>query len=515
MYLTQPLHKALREAPNRTAVVFGQRRWSYRSFVDRVGRLAGALKEQGLRPNDRVGMLALNSDRYLEYYYGTFWAGGAVNPVNIRWSPAEIAYSLDDCDTRVLIVDDAFASLIPEVREHSKALRAVIYAGEGAAPPSMLDYETLVQRAEPVSDEGRKGDDLAGVFYTGGTTGLPKGVMLTHANIFLNALSTLNAVNRQHSRVGLHSAPLFHVAGLSLTGQLFARLGTHVVLPQFEPGTVLRAISEEGVSETFLVPTMLKRVLEHPDFTTRSLDSLRFVMYGAAPIDGKLLDRATEAFPRAQFAQMYGMTELGAVATVLPSWCHTPEGRKAEKLKSAGLPISCAEIRILGPDGEELPSGETGEIVVRGPCVMPAYWSKPEQTRAVLDEGWMHTGDAGYMDADGFVFIVDRIKDMIVSGGENVYSAEVERAILLQPQVSECAVIGVPDEDLGERVHAVVVLKEGETLTFDALMSHCRSLIGGYKCPRSMEVRPELPLSAAGKILKYKLREDHIERVHA
>ncbi|MCC5859828.1 MAG: long-chain fatty acid--CoA ligase [Ectothiorhodospiraceae bacterium] len=515
MYLSQPLHKALREAPGRTAVVFGRRRWSYAEFVDRVSRLAGALKEQGLRPGDRVGMLAINSDRYLEFFYGTFWAGGAVNPVNIRWSPTEIAYSLDDCDTRILIVDDAFASLLPEVRRHSESLNTVIYAGEEATPASMLDYETLIQRADPVPDVVRQGDDLAGVFYTGGTTGLPKGVMLTHANIYLNALSTLTAVNRQHSTVGLHSAPLFHVAGLSLTGQLFARLGTHVVLPQFEPGMVLRAIEEEEISETFLVPTMLKRVLEHPDFRRRRLDSLRFVMYGAAPIDGKLLDRATEAFPQARFAQMYGMTELGAVATVLPPWSHTPEGRKAEKLRSAGLPIPCAEIRILGPGGEELPHGETGEIVVRGPCVMPAYWSKPEQTREVLDEGWMHTGDAGYMDADGFVFIVDRIKDMIVSGGENVYSAEVERAVLTLPQVSDCAVIGVPDDDLGERVHAVVVLKEHETLTLDALKAHCRRLIGGYKCPRSMEVRSELPLSAAGKILKYKLREDHVRHARA
>ncbi len=509
MYLTQSLHKALRECPDATMTVFGDRRQSFAHFVSRVARMAGVLQAHGLSAGDRVGMLSLNSDRYLEYLYGTLWAGGVINPINIRWSAAEIAYSLDDCDTRILLVDKSFSGLIDAVREQSRSLRTVFYVGDDAAPEGMLDYETLVEQASEVPDAMRGGDDLAGVFYTGGTTGKPKGVMLSHGNIYTGSLGTLAAGPRPDRAVGLHAAPLFHIGGIGLTVQLALRQASHVVLPQFDPAAVLEAIEREQVQETFLVPTMLGRVLDDPGFSQRDTSSLEIVLYGAAPIDSSLLDKATASFPGTGFIQLYGMTELSPVATLLPAWCHTPEGRKANKLLAAGRPIATAELRVVDPDGRDVPVGEVGEIAVRGPTVMQGYWGKSEQTAEALRDGWMHTGDAGRMDEDGFLFVVDRLKDMIVTGGENVYSAEVEDAILKLPKVQACAVIGVPDDDFGERVHAVVVLKAGETLEFDELFAHCSSLIGRYKCPRSMELRDEIPLSAAGKMLKFKLREPH------
>ncbi|MCC5858863.1 MAG: long-chain-fatty-acid--CoA ligase [Ectothiorhodospiraceae bacterium] len=509
MYLTQPLHKALRECPTRTATVFAGRRHTYAQFADRVARLAAGLRALGMQPGDRVGMLSLNSDRYLEYLYAVLWGGGVINPVNIRWSAQEVAYSLDDCDTRILLVDDAFSAYLPDLRAESRSLRTTVYAGDDETPDGMHGYEALVGDHAPMDDAMRHDDDLAGIFYTGGTTGLPKGVMLSHRNLYSDALGTLAAGYRQPAVVGLHAAPLFHVGGIGLTVQLAARLATHVVIPQFTPEGVLEAVSAEGVGETFLVPTMLKRVVEHRSFSDFDTDSLGCVLYGAAPIDSTLLDRATRALPNADFIQLYGMTELSPVATLLPAWCHKPEGRKAGKLLSAGKPVSTAELRIVDPEGRDVETGTVGEIAVRGPTVMQGYWNKPEQTEAALRDGWMHTGDAGYMDADGFLYVVDRLKDMVISGGENVYSVEVENAILKLPQVSACAVIGIPDEDLGERVHAAIVLKEGASLDFETLSRHCRSLIAGYKCPRSMELRDELPLSAAGKLLKFKLREPY------
>jgi acyl-CoA synthetase (AMP-forming)/AMP-acid ligase II len=507
MYLTQPLHKAMRECPHAEAIIFGERRTTFAELGERAARLAGALQQAGMGQGDRVAMMALNSDRYVEYLYGVWWSGGVVNPVNIRWSAREVAYSLDDSQTRILLVDDQFAGLAAELRGLSASLQTLVYVGEGAAPDGMLDYRAFCAAAEPVADQMRTGDDLAAIMYTGGTTGQPKGVMLTHANIYLNALCAVATVPRPARSVGIQAAPMFHVGGLGLTMQLMLRLCKQVILPGFDENAVLSAISTGKGSEIFLVPAMLRRLLESPRFAEHDLSSLALVLYGAAPIDTTLLNQALRALPQASFAQMYGMTELSPVIACLPAWCHTAEGQKSGKLLSAGLPVPIAEVRIVDTDGREVPRGTVGEIVARGPMVMAGYWNKPEQTAAALRNGWMHTGDGGTMDEDGFIYVVDRIKDMIVTGGENVYSAEVENVLLQMPEVAQCAVIGVPDDTWGERVHAVIVLRGGCQTDADAVLAHCRRHIGGYKCPRSIEFRDALPYSAAGKLLKYQLRE--------
>jgi len=506
MQLTQPLHKALIERPNAEALVCRGRRSTWAQLADRVARLAAVLRAHGVQPGDRVGVLALNSDHTVEALHAIWWAGAVINPINIRWSPKEIAYSLDDCDTRVLLVDANFHAAVPTLRADSRCLITLLHWGEGTAPDGLLDGPALVGAATPVADAGRGGGDLAAVMYTGGTTGRPKGVMLSHANLVVGQLSANLAATRPVDAVGVNFAPMFHVGGLGLMLQLFQRLAPQVLLPAFDELAVLQAIQDERGSETFMVPTMLKRLVEHPRFAEFDTSSLQLVLYGAAPIDEALLDAAVRALPNAGFCQLYGMTELSPVVTALPAWCHAP-GQPRQRLRSVGRPVPIATITIHDEHDRPVPAGEVGEIVVRSPGMMAGYWGQPAMSAEALRGGAMHTGDGGWMDADGFVYVVDRLKDMIVTGGENVYSAEVENAITQLPQVSACAVIGTPDDTWGERVHAVVVLRPGAVLDAAAVVAHCRSLIAGYKCPRAVEFRTELPLSAAGKVLKHVLRE--------
>lgn len=507
MYLTQGLHRALQRKPESIATVCGGRCHTVKEFGTRVAKLGGALQRLGVRDGARVGVLAQNADRYYEVFLGVFWAGGSVNPVNIRWSPAEIAYSLDDCDTQILIVDEMFASMAGDLRARSKSLRTVIFAGNGETPQDMLCYEAILDAAPPVPDVHRAGDDLAAVLYTGGTTGFPKGVMLSQANLYANALNLIAERCVSEDSVVLIATPMFHVAGVNLTLGVALAGGRHVFISAYSPEAVLEAIARERVTLVFLVPTMIQMLLDHPGAGGYDLSSLKCVMYGASPISEALLERAMAALPGIEFAQAYGMTELASVATVLQPYYHSAEGRAAGKLRSAGRATFFTEVRIVDREGNVVPRGTVGEIAVRGPGVMLGYWNKPAETASAVRGGWMHTGDGGYMDGEGFVFVVDRMKDMIVTGGENVYSAEVENALARHPAVALCAVIGIPDDKWGERVHAVVVLQPGARVNEEDLRAHCREFIAGYKCPRSVEFRSEMPLSAAGKLLKYKLRE--------
>jgi len=311
----------------------------------------------------------------------------------------------------------------------------------------VVAIDALIRDHEEAEDARRSYDDLAAVMYTGGTTGRPKGVMLSHTNLFSNGLGSQAVANMPLRSVTLHAAPTFHVAGTGLILQAVARHSTNVFIPMFDPEAVLTALQNEQVVETFLVPTMLRMVLDHPGFGHYDLSSLQHMMYGASPMDSTLLDKARHAMPRAKFLQAYGMTELSPTVTILtPDW-HSDKGFESGRMMSAGQPLPMVEIRILDESDTPVPAGTRGEIVARGPVVMQGYWNKPEQTAQALRNGWMHTGDAGYMDEDGFVYVVDRIKDMIVTGGENVYSAEVEEALLQMPPVAQCAVSGVPDDD--------------------------------------------------------------------
>jgi acyl-CoA synthetase (AMP-forming)/AMP-acid ligase II len=506
MYLTQGLHRAVQQTPDAVMTVLGERRRTFAEVAGRVARLAGALRGLGVADGDRVAMLSLNSDNYHEYLLAVPWANAVLNPVNIRWSPAEIVYSLRDSTTTVLFVDDAFARLVPELREAYPELATVIHTGDGPTPDGALAYEDLIAGADPVEDVRRGGDELAGVFYTGGTTGFPKGVMLSHSNLLTSSLGAVASgyVFKPGVRL-LHAAPMFHLADFAAWYATLGLGGAHVFVPGFDPVAVLAAIAEHRITDALLVPVMIQLLVDHPSVSEYDLTSMHAVLYGASPIVQAVLERAMKTFPNASFTQAYGMTELSPIATLLGPADHT----NPALMRSAGRAAPHAEVRIADLDGNEVPRGTVGEIVVRGGHVMLGYWNKPEETAAALRDGWMHTGDGGYMDEAGYVFVVDRIKDMIVTGGENVYSAEVENAVCRHPDVLSCAVIGVPDEEWGERVHAVVVLREGATVTHDDIRAHAKTLIGGYKAPRSTEFLAALPVSSTGKILKRELRKPY------
>ena len=503
MFLTQGLHRAAQQSPELPATVFQGRVRTWAESLDRVSRLASGLRAVGTTEGDRVAMLALNSDRYHEYLFAVPWAGGVLNPVNTRWSRAEIAYSLIDSGTRVLIVDDAFAEVGLELLTDCGELTQVIYAGEGTPPTGTIGFEDLIANHDPIPDAMRGGDDLAGIFYTGGTTGLPKGVMLSHAGLMTSSLG-FSAVTDVMTPGGslLHAAPLFHLADLGTWNSRNCIGGTHVIVPGFEATAVAEAIERYRVTDLLLVPTMIQMLVDNPAAREHDLSSVEHLLYGASPISEALLERVEKAMPTARLVQAYGMTELCPVATILDSVGHGD----ATLRRSAGRAAPHTLVRIVDGNDVEVKTGNVGEVVVRGGNVMLGYWNKPDETAKALRDGWMHTGDAGYMDECGYVFIVDRLKDMIVSGGENVYSAEVENALAKHPAVAACAVIGVPDGDWGERVHAVVVRQDGAEVDSAHLRDHCKALIAAYKAPRTFEFVDAMPLSAAGKILKRELR---------
>lgn len=503
--LVQPLHKAAGERPGCLFTIFGERRRTNAEFVDRVARLAAGLRSLGLNPGDRVAMLAMNSDRFVEYVFATLWAGGVINPVNARWSPAEMAFSLEDSGTAMLIVDDAFAPLVPELTAKAPVLKRIVHAGDGSAPDRMQSFEELISTHEPMAEAGRNGDDMAALLYTGGTTGRPKGVMLSHANIATCSLALTAAAEHGGDAPGLHVAPFFHIGGVGVIFQFAFRRAPQVIMPAFDAGEALRLIEQERIADIFVVPTMLRWLLDHPDMATRDLTSLKSIRYGAAPIDTTLLERAMAAVPTAGFMQVYGQTEFSPVVTCLPPQDHTGPGAE-NRLASAGRPLVTATVRIVDPDGQDAPTGEVGEIAVRGPQIMLGYWNRPEETAAAIRDGWLHTGDAGRMDGEGYLHVVDRVKDMIISGGENVYSAEVEDALARMPGIAASAVVAAKDPDWGERVHAFIVSAEPEGVTLDAVQAHCRPLIASYKIPRSISLIEALPLSPAGKVLKHELR---------
>ncbi len=511
MQLTQALDKARRENPDRIATVCGERRQSFAELGARVERSAAALRALGIGRGDRVGLLGPNSDRFLEVCYGCWWIGAVLVPVNCRWNAAEIADSLDDSGTALLLIDAPLLPLLPGLRERSRALRTVVCIGDRTRHAGALDWASLLAGARPEPDVRAGSEDAAVLFYTGGTTGRAKGVLLSHASLYVTTLASISIGKRAAGAICLHCLPMFHVGGLAVVLQAMAGQSTQVMLPAFEPAAFLVLLAAERVSEAALVPTMIKRVVDCPALRTADLTSLRRLYYGASPIDATLLEQTIAALPGVALTQFYGMTETAGIAVALPDWCHSAESRALGRHTAAGLPTACTTLRIAGPQGEELPRGQIGEVWLSGPGLMTGYWNLPEQTAQAMENGWMRTGDGGFVDAGGLLHIVDRLKDMIVTGGENVYSTEVEAAVLSMPGVSQCAVVGVPDADLGERVHAVLVLQPGVAIDAAGVIAHCRRVIAGYKCPRSVEFRSELPISGAGKLLKYKLRETYWE----
>ena len=509
MEVTAGLRRAALIRGNHTGVIDGALRRTWVQTLDRVARLAGALRSLGVGPGDRVAILMLNGHRYLELYYAVPWAGALVMPLNIRLSPLEILAQLTDAEPTVIVVDDTFVRVTAHLASQMTSIRAVVHAGDGAAPEGTVGYEPAVAAADPVPDARMGRDAVYGLFYTGGTTAAAKGVMLTHTNICANAYNIAVELQYGPADVYMHAAPMFHLADSASTFAVTMTAGCHAFVPSFEPARWANAVEESGTTKALLVPTMINALVHWPGLPHANLSSLKRLLYGGAPISRALVAAARQSLA-CELQQGYGMTETAPLLTILGDDDHVLEGPLEHRVTSAGRPGINVDLVVLDGQDKELARGQVGEICARGPNVMKGYWRKPEESARALRNGYMHTGDLGYMDAEGYVYLVDRAKDMIVTGGENVYSVEVEAALYAHPAVLEAAVFGIPHDILGEQVHAVVVLKPGQAATSLELIDRCRQAIAGYKCPKSLTISAEpLPKSGAGKILKRDLRAQH------
>ncbi|MEM7078293.1 MAG: AMP-binding protein [Pseudomonadota bacterium] len=492
-----PLRRALQIAAAKTAVIDRDMSFTYAELAERCARLAAGLYGLDLEKGDRVAIWSDNNHEYIETYVGVPAAGLVVVPLNTRHAKPELIYALEDSGTRVLITDRV-ASDIGDAVEH------IIQIGP--------EYDTLLDTAPMPLGVGVEEDDLAGLFYTGGTTGKSKGVMLSHRNLIANTFHWLCSVPQTPKDVTLIMAPLFHAAGSNgVLGSIWTA-GTQITLGAFEPEAVLDIVASQNVSVTLGVPAMLAAIAEAQHANPRQVDSVRTIAHGGSPIATEVVRRTWTAFPNAEMIEVYGATELSPLTTGLrdeQEWLDHDRGR------SCGQAIPGVDVRILNRDGEQMPAGEIGEVVVRGPNVMQGYWNKPEQTVDVLKEGAYWTGDLGYMDDEGYVFLVDRSKDMIVSGGENVYCTEVEEVLYKHQAVLEAAVYGIPDDKWGEAVHATVVPRaEHNNIAPDELIAFCREHIAGYKVPKGIALQQEpLPKSGPGKVLKRELRAPFWEGV--
>jgi long-chain acyl-CoA synthetase len=497
-----PLRRAAQLYGDAPAVLDGAHAVTYGELAARTSALGSALAEMSVPPGGRVGFLGVNSLAHLECWLGVPAAGRVLVDLNFRLAEDELAFIVDDCEVEVLFVDSERFEVGRALQDRCPSLRRLVADGDG--------YDQLLSgppAPAPAVDE----HELAAISYTGGTTGRPKGVMLSHANLLANARHNLIATGHHKSDRWLHVCPMFHVAG---TANVFACTWTgslQVVLPRFDADAVLEAIERESITHTVLVPTMLSMMLEAVERTPRDLRSLRHIQYAASPISATLQRRMLERFD-CDIVQFYGMTEAAPTVTCATAEDHRRgfegESGYAERLRSIGAPVIGVEVEVRRPNGQPAAPGEIGELWIRGPNVMLGYWKRPEDTAAALVDGWYRSGDAAYASDGGYLYLVDRLKDMIISGGENVYSVEVEAALAEHHAVREAAVFGVPDLRWGEAVHAVVVVENTSQISTHELLAHARRRIASYKLPRAIELREEpLPKSGAGKVLKHLLRE--------
>ena len=510
MSIVEGLKRSVRESPRKIASVCGSTRLTFQDLDDRVNRLSSALAGLGITRRDRVAILSLNCHRFFELYYGVPQVGGVVVPINFRLTPPEIKYIVDHSGSRVVAVDQALAPLIEAVRPRLESVEHFILMSDQPRD-GYIGYEELLASASPAFEAPEISDDeLLGLFYTSGTTAEPKGVMLTHNNMLSNIRHSEGVYNYLPDDVYLHAAPMFHLADGAAVFSHTSRGATQIFIPRFDPKQVLETVSSERVSLLLLVPTMLNFLLQHPDFDSYDLSSLRHLTYGASPIAPDLLRRAMKVL-NCQFGQGYGLTEASPLLTVLTHQDHLVTDDNSERrLASCGKPVRGVDVRVVKEDGRDANPGEVGEIIARGPNIMLGYWKRPQDTEDALRDGWLHTGDLATVDEDGYIYLVDRKKDMIVTGGENVYSTEVEAVLYAHPAVKEAAVIPIPDSDWGEAVHACVALRDGQQVTAEELAEFCRERLANYKVPRSIEfIEGELPKGGTGKILKKQLRERH------
>jgi acyl-CoA synthetase (AMP-forming)/AMP-acid ligase II len=498
---------AARRHRTRTAVVDEGRRFTFAETQERVNRLANGLDRLGLRKGDRVASLQFNSHETIEVDLACVVGGLARVLLNARAAVDDHAYVINDCGARALVFGPEFSGLVEELRGTLPAVEHFI-ATRGPGPGS-VEYEDLLEKSS--RDEPGvtvDGEDLHSLYYTSGTTGRPKGVMLSRRNWL--ALVRNHLIDIFHPLVEdvlLHAAPMSHASGAFVIAH-WVRGIPQVILPRWDDAACLAAIDRERVATVFLAPTMVIRLLNHPDLPRRDVSSLRNVVYGGAPMPVERLKEALDRFGPV-FRQGYGLWEAPQLITTLAQEEHATGGdpRQLARLASAGRPLTFTEVRVVDEADRPVAPGERGEIVSRGDHVMLGYWQRPDATAEVLKGGWLHTGDVATVDEDGYIYIVDRKKEMIISGGSNIYPREVEEVLCTHPAVLEAAVIGIPDDTWGETVRAVVTLRPGCAATEAEILAWCRDRMAGYKRPRSAEFVTELPKSAYGKILRREVRD--------
>ena len=495
-----------RRRPDDTAHVFEGRTTTFGQLDAHASRIANGLLALGVKPQARIGYVGMNSDRFFEVLYGCLKANAVLVGVNWRLAPPEVVYVLNDAGADVLFVGAEFTGLVEGIREQLGTVRHVIAVDGGHATwPGFESWCSAQSAVDPMLSIDSDDDVIQ--LYTSGTTGHPKGVRLTNANYiaFFDLAQQAGWADYQAGDANLVAMPNFHVAGVNMGLVTTGQGARGIIMKQVEPAKVLQYIAEHRINNMFLVPAVIQFLLQVPGADRTDFSSLQRVFYGASPISEDVLLRATRLFG-CSFTQLYGLTETVGAGTALDGPSHDPA---RGKLRSCGKPYPGFEIRVVGADGKPVPQGEVGEIAIKSPTVMKGYWRNAEATAKAIVDGWFLTGDAGYFDEEGYLYIHDRVKDMIVSGGENIYPAEVENALMGHPSLADVAVIGVPDAKWGEAVKACVVLKPGASASADDIVAFCKTRIASYKCPKSVDFLPVLPRNPSGKLLRRELREPH------
>lgn len=506
--------------PEKIAIVDGDRSFTYPQIEARAGALARFFQSQGIEPKDRLSILEVNSHAFLETYYAAAGIGAILCPLNYRLSAKEIVFILRDCGTKWLLAGNNFASLVKDILDDETPLEGILWIGEAPSVSMKIsshEYENAIDtHAGYFRPESLPEDALAHLYYTSGTTGQPKGVMLTHKNVCIHALGAIAELKLIDSDIWGHIAPMFHLADAWATFAITWVGGRHVMVNRFDAEMVMATIEREHITLSNLIPTMLNLMIKHPRVDRYKYSSLRTILSGGAPIAPELVRNIMETFG-CDYIQTYGMTETSPYLTVSILKEHLqnlPPEKQLEYKAKTGRPFITVDLKVVDQNGVSIEPDDqqVGEILVRGDTITPGYWHRPEEDQKAFDKGWLRTGDLAVIDKDGYVNIVDRKKDMIISGGENIYSTEVENVLYMNPKVLEAAVFGVPDEKWGETVKAAVVLKDNVTATEEEIISFCKKYQASYKVPKSVDFISELPKTGSGKIYKKVLRDPYWQK---